>query len=123
MLSAESEYCRGYVVNLAFVGFCFYAVYYTLLEPFAGLTWTFISGVPAMWTYNMLQQHAYSYAWAIGLGAHVLGWFMQVGVVITCEILQHPSVQSQAPMRIHVSCSKVAAQPLDSAPINASGLS
>lgn len=70
--------CRGYVFNLAFIGFCLYAIYYTILEPFAGLTWTLLSGVPAMWTYNMLQQHAYSYAWAIGLAAHFIGWFMQV---------------------------------------------
>lgn len=71
--------CRGYVFNLTLVVSALYSIYYTLLEPFAGLSWSIILGLPLMWSSNILQQHV-QYAWAIALVVHILGWFMQVPI-------------------------------------------
>lgn len=54
-----------------------YGLYYTILEPFAGLSWCAILGLPLLWSCHAFQEYI-PYAWAYAIAAHFIGWFMQV---------------------------------------------
>ena len=69
--------CRAALLNYAAVMMLAYALYYMTLEPFAGLTWALVLGAPMWVSATYFFQHV-SRAWAWALGAHLLGWFMQV---------------------------------------------
>lgn len=52
-------------------------MYYTILEPFAGLSWTVGIAFP-LWATSEAFVANVPLAWAYGLGLHVFSWFMQV---------------------------------------------
>lgn len=61
------------------MGFLLYTAYYVILEPFAGLSWGVILGIPVVGSCTYFQQHV-PHAWAWALGAHLLAWFMQASM-------------------------------------------
>jgi uncharacterized membrane protein YGL010W len=73
------EVAGAYDFNWAVVGFLLYTAYYVILEPFAGLSWGVILGIPVVGSCTYFQQHV-PHAWAWALGAHLLAWFMQIEV-------------------------------------------
>jgi uncharacterized membrane protein YGL010W len=64
-------------LNAAFVAIAAYTLYYLVLEPVAGLSWSAMIGLPMWLTASAFQQHvANAGLWA--LGVHVFAWYMQV---------------------------------------------
>ena len=55
-----------------------FTAYFSILEPFAGLTWGGAVGLPVWLTATWCLQHV-AHAWAWALGVHILSWFLQVG--------------------------------------------
>lgn len=67
-------------LNAAFVAIAAYTLYYLVLEPVAGLSWSAMIGLPMWLTASAFQQHvANAGLWA--LGVHVFSWYMQVGLL------------------------------------------
>ena len=62
--------------NAALVVLALYALYYTALEPFAGLSWGVLLALP-MWLSATAFAQRVPYAWALAIGVHVLSWFAQ----------------------------------------------
>lgn len=69
--------CRFLIFNCSFILFAAYALYYVALEPFAGLSWAAVMGLP-MWAAANAFRQAVPVAWAWATAAHVLSWVMQV---------------------------------------------
>ena len=67
---------RAAVLNGAALFIALYALYYTVLEPFAGTSWLVVVGLPMWISATYTYQHV-PYGWAWSLGANILGWFMQ----------------------------------------------
>jgi len=67
------------VINWGLLVLVLYALYYTALEPAAGLSWGVLLGAPMWLTATAFQQHV-PHAWAWALGLHILSWFLQVEV-------------------------------------------
>ena len=62
--------------NAALVLLALYALYYTALEPFAGLSWGVLLALP-MWLSATAFAQRVPYAWAWAIGVHALSWFAQ----------------------------------------------
>ena len=62
--------------NGALVLLVLYTLFYTALEPVAGLTWGALLALPMWLTATAFQQRV-PYAWAWALGVHALSWFAQ----------------------------------------------
>lgn len=77
MCTAQIFYCRCIVFNGSFVLLAFYALYYVVLEPVAGVTWTFAIALP-LWATSEAFVGSAPFAWAYSLALHVFSWFMQV---------------------------------------------
>ena len=69
--------CSAAVINWGLLVLVLYALYYTALEPAAGLSWGVLLGAPMWLTATAFQQHV-PHAWAWALGLHILSWFLQV---------------------------------------------
>ncbi len=69
--------CSAAVINWGLLVLILYALYYTALEPAAGLSWGVLLGVPMWLTATAFCQHV-PHAWAWALGLHILSWFLQV---------------------------------------------
>ncbi|EFN56276.1 hypothetical protein CHLNCDRAFT_145142 [Chlorella variabilis] len=54
-----------------------YSLYYLMLEPFAGLTWTGLVALP-LWALANWFRGAVPSAWAWALGLHAFSWFAQI---------------------------------------------
>ncbi|KAK9807327.1 hypothetical protein WJX73_002373 [Symbiochloris irregularis] len=54
-------------------------LYFTTLEPFAGLSWTACIGLPLWLSATLFWQHV-AHAWAWAIPVHIAGWLMQVVV-------------------------------------------
>lgn len=68
--------CSAAVLNWGLLVLILYALYYMILEPFAGATWGILLGIPMWLTATAFAQHVpYAWAWAIGL--HILSWYLQ----------------------------------------------
>lgn len=68
-------------VNATLVAVLVYSLYYVLLEPFAGLSWSVAVGLPLWLTASAFSATvAKAGLWA--LGVHVFSWYMQVGVAL-----------------------------------------
>ena len=67
------------MINWGLLVLILYALYYTALEPVAGLSWGVLLGVPMWLTANAFYKHV-PHAWAWALGLHILSWFLQVRV-------------------------------------------
>ncbi len=65
------------MINWGLLVLILYALYYTALEPAAGLSWGVLLGVPMWLTATAFCQHV-PHAWAWALGLHILSWFLQV---------------------------------------------
>lgn len=61
-----------------FLIFIPYSLFYTLLDPFAGISWSLCVGFPVWLGAEHLRQTYPSEAWLWAVYAHVLGWFMQI---------------------------------------------
>jgi len=55
-----------------------YAFYYVLLEPFAGVAWTLLVGVPSFLTATWYRAARGDAACANALVVHLLSWYMQI---------------------------------------------
>lgn len=67
----------GVQLNAVFFAMVAYSLYYLLLEPAAGLSWSLCVGLPLWVTASAFQQHvAKAGLWA--LGVHVFSWYMQI---------------------------------------------
>lgn len=79
--AATSCLCRlneAVQFNAAFFVVLAYSLFYTSLEPVAGLSWSALVGLPLWLAASAFQaQVAKAGLWALGL--HVFGWYMQVG--------------------------------------------
>lgn len=72
--------------NAAFLVFAIYSVFYLLLEPFAGLTWSLFVGLPIAWSATVFAGSPLPAAlsaaglapWSAALAVHVLGWYLQI---------------------------------------------
>ena len=64
--------------NLAFFATLAYASYYVLLEPFAGVAWTLLVGVPSFLTATWYRAARGDAACANALVVHLLSWYMQI---------------------------------------------
>ena len=53
-----------------------YVLYYTAVEPFAGLSWGVLLALP-MWLIATAFAQRVPYAWAWAIGVHVVSWFVQ----------------------------------------------
>jgi len=73
-------------LNAVFFAMVAYSLYYLLLEPAAGLSWSLCVGLPLWVTASAFQQHvAKAGLWA--LGVHVFSWYMQVRAAVQrCSI-------------------------------------
>lgn len=67
----------GAAVNLPLAFFLAYAVFYTALEPFAGLTWSALVGLPLTLTATAFQAQVPNAGW-YALGVQVVSWYMQI---------------------------------------------
>ena len=56
---------------------CIFTAYFTLLEPFGGLSWGVLLGLPLWLSATYTYQHV-DRAWAWAIGTNSVGWFMQV---------------------------------------------
>ena len=65
------------MINWGLLVLILYALYYTALEPAAGLSWGVLLGIPMWLTATAICQHV-PHAWAWALGLHILSWFLQV---------------------------------------------
>ena len=68
--------CSAAVPNAALVVLALYALYYTALEQFAGLSWGVLLALP-MWLSATAFAQRVPYAWAWAIGVHALSWFVQ----------------------------------------------
>ena len=68
------------MINWGLLVLILYALYYTALEPVAGLSWGVLLGIPMWLTATAFYQHV-PHAWAWALGLHILSWFLQVRVL------------------------------------------
>jgi 2-hydroxy fatty acid dioxygenase len=76
--AAMASFAEHYLVfNGAFFLLAVYALYYLTLEPFAGASWTLCTALP-LWASATGFRQAVTGAWTWALGAHLLGWFMQI---------------------------------------------
>ena len=64
--------------NLAFCITLLYAVYYTWLDVGGGLSWALCVGAPVFVLACLFRESFGAGAWRPALGAHVLGWYMQL---------------------------------------------
>ena len=55
-----------------------YSLFYILLDPFAGTSWSACVGLPVWLGANALRQAHPADAWLWAIYAHVFGWFMQI---------------------------------------------
>lgn len=63
--------------NGAFILYAIYSLYYTLLDPIAGLSWTLTNAIPGWIAANFVRTTvAAAWQWAIGL--HLFSWFVQI---------------------------------------------
>eukprot|EP00887_Chlorella_sp_A99_P007450 scaffold2.g7450.t1 len=74
---ALAPLARLLVPNGAFMMLAAYSAYYLALEPAAGLSWAVAIAAP-LWAGANAMRGGVPNAWAWALGAHVLGWFMQI---------------------------------------------
>lgn len=65
-------------LNLTFFAVVAYSLYYLVLEPVAGLSWSACVGLP-LWLTATTFQHSVAKAGLWALGVHVFSWYMQVG--------------------------------------------
>lgn len=65
-------------LNLGFLLWLNYAAYYVYLEPLAGLSWAALVGLPLLLLADAFQAGYAGRAWLVALGAHLLGWYMQL---------------------------------------------
>ncbi len=81
--------CSAAVINWGLLVLILYALYYTALEPAAGLSWGVLLGVPMWLTATAFCQHV-PHAWAWALGLHILSWFLQVRLyhALVCSIAE-----------------------------------
>ncbi|KAL6777351.1 hypothetical protein ACKKBF_B21185 [Auxenochlorella protothecoides x Auxenochlorella symbiontica] len=63
--------------NGAFVITALYGIYYTVLDAFAGLSWSLCVGLPA-WAGAVAFRSRVPNAWAWAILIHVLSWVMQI---------------------------------------------
>lgn len=68
---------RLFVFNWSVVLVLLYGLYYTILEPFAGASWTVILGVPKIALARLFYLYV-PHAWAPAIGLHLLGWVVQI---------------------------------------------
>ena len=64
------------VPNAAMVVLALYVLYYTAVEPFAGLSWGVLLALP-MWLSATAFAQRVPYAWAWAIGVHAVSWFVQ----------------------------------------------
>lgn len=67
-----------FIPNWSFVLLAVYAVYYLVLEPFAGATWAAAVAAPMWAAANAVHAAAPATAWIWALGLHVVSWVVQV---------------------------------------------
>jgi uncharacterized membrane protein YGL010W len=65
-------------LNLTFFAVVAYSLYYLVLEPVAGLSWSACVGLP-LWLTATAFKHTVAQAGLWALGVHVFSWYMQVG--------------------------------------------
>jgi hypothetical protein len=71
--------------NGALVLLVLYTLFYTALEPVAGLTWGALLALPMWLTATAFQQRV-PYAWAWALGVHALSWFAQARLCLPLRL-------------------------------------
>lgn len=104
MAGVASRLCRHHhhnhhrrlQLNAAFVAMVGYSLYYLVLEPVAGLSWSLCVGLPLWLSASAFQQQvANAGLWA--LGVHVFSWYMQVrcsgGESVVVVVVVKPSGQ------------------------------
>ena len=87
------------VPNAAMVVLALYVLYYTALEPFAGLSWGVLLALP-MWLSATAFAQRVPYAWAWAIGVHVVSWFVQARSGYCCASAW--SRAWQVPQRLHL---------------------
>lgn len=65
------------IFNGSFILLAAYSLYYVILDPIAGTAWMVLVGMPLWSSANAVRMYV-PHAWAWAIGAHVLGWFMQI---------------------------------------------
>lgn len=54
-----------------------YCLFYTALDPFAGITWSLFVGAP-LWLGAQALNASLPAAWAVTVPLHLISWFMQI---------------------------------------------
>ena len=71
--------CAHATLNGAFfLVFLPYSLFYALLDPVAGVSWSCCVGLPVWLGAEALREAFPDAAWRWAIYAHVLGWFMQI---------------------------------------------
>lgn len=64
-------------INSSLVGLICYAVYYTMLDQHAGITWGLFIGLP-IWILANATWAFVHVGWLWAVGAHIFSWYMQI---------------------------------------------